>query len=40
MLERQSLSDFTLEGRGLPRILAIVAVIGAYKAEAAKPNYN
>jgi hypothetical protein len=29
-----------LGGRGLLRILAIVVVIVAYKAEAAKPNYN
>jgi len=40
MLERRSLSDFILEGRGLLRILAIAAVVVAYKAKAAKPNYN
>ena len=40
MPERQGLSNFILGGRGLPRTLAIVAVVVAYKAEAAKPNYN
>jgi hypothetical protein len=37
---RRSLSNFILGGRGLLRILAIVAVVVAYKAKVAKPNYN
>jgi len=40
MPERQGLSNFILGGRGLLRILAIVAIVVAYKAKAAKPNCN
>jgi len=40
MPERRSLSDFMLGGRGLLRALAVVAIVVAYKAKAAKPNYN
>jgi len=37
---RRSSSNFTLEERGSPRLLAIAAVTVAYKAKGAKPNYN
>ena len=40
MLGRQNLSDFMPEGRGLLRTLAVTAVVVAYEAKAAKPNYN
>ena len=40
MLGRQNLSNFTLKGRGSLRILAIAAIIVAYKAKAAKLNCN
>jgi len=40
MLRRRSLSNFILGGRGLLRVLVIVAIAVAYKAKAATPNYN
>jgi len=37
---RRSSSDFMLRGKGSLRTLAIAAIVIAYKAKAAKPNYN